>query len=586
MVYLVCACSNNFIGQFQDSEREDKIKTQVAYDANDKLISFGFQCHWDGQTATVIEREFKLYLDPTFADNYGGRPYHDNAVRWYTDYMTLLWRYLDAYFRENIPSWDDRNVEILFSIPTTWKSPQLTAQLKTWLHNAGISTSHKRRIDISQTEAESAAVYAAKNSYHVSDTIMVADAGGATTDINVLEITERTQDRTRLKALDKAEGINVGSVLIDAKVKLLIKKRLRERGVPCDNDELHWAAEDMMASNNFEQVKRAFNGTQMLDTYMNIPDELLPPHRGGRPNPKVVITAQELQQIFDDQLAYMCNTMDQKLNALTNQNPDPVQYLILSGGLGSSKYIQSRLRSYYATRYPNMAILCAPEPQLAVAKGLVMDRVQALRTGSGVYTGKFCRVSYGVLCRVPYDKVAHRGERVVHDALDKIQWAEDQIDWLIKEGETVNEEGFRKAFELKITKEETDREFEAQFVMSRDKANTLPRSLRFGDVERVCTVKGRFHEEDFDTQASSLKSAFKLKKNLLSLSRSRDHYIAEIYLRVTVGSTDLSFELESKDGRKYNVNEARIEVKWEETNVRPKSKKPKRAIYPSQVRSK
>lgn len=62
-----------------------------------------------------------------------------------------------------------------------------------------------------------------------------------------------------------------------------------------------------------------------------------------------------------------------------------------------------------------------------------MDRVQALRRGSGVYTGKCSRVSYGILCRLPYDRIEHRGERVVKDPLDNMEWVEDQIDWFIKE---------------------------------------------------------------------------------------------------------------------------------------------------------
>jgi len=62
-----------------------------------------------------------------------------------------------------------------------------------------------------------------------------------------------------------------------------------------------------------------------------------------------------------------------------------------------------------------------------------MDRVQALHRGVGVYTGKCCRSSYGVLCRLPYHPVRHRGEKVIKDELDGMKWAEGQIDWLIKE---------------------------------------------------------------------------------------------------------------------------------------------------------
>jgi hypothetical protein len=68
-----------------------------------------------------------------------------------------------------------------------------------------------------------------------------------------------------------------------------------------------------------------------------------------------------------------------------------------------------------------------------VAKGLVIDRVQKLTKGQAVYTGKCCRVSYGVLVRERYDSIRHRGEYVTKDPLDGIKWAEEQIDWLIKE---------------------------------------------------------------------------------------------------------------------------------------------------------
>ena len=58
-----------------------------------------------------------------------------------------------------------------------------------------------------------------------------------------------------------------------------------------------------------------------------------------------------------------------------------VDYLVLSGGLGSSPYVQRMIRMRYemgADNYPNAAnlkILKAPKPQITVVLGLVMDRV-------------------------------------------------------------------------------------------------------------------------------------------------------------------------------------------------------------------
>lgn len=568
-------CIQRWPGQFQLA---NKVTTQVAYDDRDRLITWGFQCHRTTDVATSIMNEFKLYLDPSFPDNHPGRPSHQEAVRWYKDFMRSLWVHLDSYFDSVIPDWRQRNVQILISIPTTWTSPQLTARLKSWLEEAGLATAYNRRVDVNQTEAEAAAVYAAKQTFKVGDIIMVADAGGATTDINILEITERRRDRAKLRALDKAEGINVGSTQIDGHVKELVKAQLKQRRVQCNDDEVHWLAEDMMKSCAFEEIKCGFDGTQLqMDTHMAIPEENFPEHNRYQ-RQHVTITVDQLRSIFDNQLKLMFSAMDNKLHELMNQRPDPVKYLVLSGGLGSSKYVQRRIQAQYATRFPNMKVLCADEPQLAVAKGLVMDRVQALSTGSGVYTGRISRVSYGVLCREAYDKVRHRGEDITEDSLDKTKWAENMIEWLVEEGHAVEDTDFTKPYRLKIPKAEIGQGFEAQFVKSDAPAKALPRSLRHDGVERLCTLRFRFSEQDF--RQSSSHQGFRLERSFLS--RRRDHYIAEFNLRIIVGSTDLKFEIETMDGRKLNMAEARVEVEWEETEIRPKPKKPARTMFAAQ----
>ena len=64
---------------------------------------------------------------------------------------------------------------------------------------------------------------------------------------------------------------------------------------------------------------------------------------------------------------------------------------------------------------------------------MVMDRIQAISRGSVVYKDRCCRQSFGVVSREPYDRIKHRGEKVVVDPLDKKKWAEGQIEWLIKQ---------------------------------------------------------------------------------------------------------------------------------------------------------
>jgi hypothetical protein len=113
--------------------------------------------------------------------------------------MSFLYAHVDKFFRNTHPQWDSEKVEFLFSIPTTWKNPNQSAEIERLVNEAGFGgDASLRRVKIAQTEAEAAAVYAAKGHYKVGlarmtkklavlilmqpgDVILVCDAGGGTT---------------------------------------------------------------------------------------------------------------------------------------------------------------------------------------------------------------------------------------------------------------------------------------------------------------------------------------------------------------------------------------------------------------------
>jgi len=69
--------------------------------------------------------------------------------------------------------------------------------------------------------------------------------------------------------------------------------------------------------------------------------------------------------------------------------------------------------------------------QLAVVKGLVIDRIQKLKSGTAVLKGRMCRNSYGIKDYVPYHEDQHIGQPVFTD-LDGTLCVDDQIFWAIK----------------------------------------------------------------------------------------------------------------------------------------------------------
>jgi hypothetical protein len=71
--------------------------------------------------------------------------------------------------------------------------------------------------------------------------------------------------------------------------------------------------------------------------------------------------------------------------------------------------------------------------QLAVANGLVADRVQMITQGIVAVQERPSRMSYGVVCDQVYKKKEHVGEYVIKDPRDGKLWAKAQIEWIIKE---------------------------------------------------------------------------------------------------------------------------------------------------------
>ena len=114
-------------------------------------------------------------------------------------------------------------------------------------------------------------------------------------------------------------------------------------------------------------------------------------------------------------------------------------HLVLSGGLGHSPYVQEQLKSHYilGASHPNarsMQVRIAPDPQLAVCKGLVADRVCKLKAGKSILKWRRCRASYGTLCRELYDRnnPQHIGRVTVKDPMSGKMYVTQSVAWFIK----------------------------------------------------------------------------------------------------------------------------------------------------------
>lgn len=455
----------------------------------------------------------------------------------------------------------------------------MLAELEKIIRSAGFGNEPEREhVSISLTEAEAAAIYAAKQSMQQGEVYLVCDAGGGTTDLNILKVQSAARNRMELVPLSWTEGEAIGSTLIDWRIRLLIKERLNliKHYLPGDVD----AIVSKMMRDKFETFKCSFGspGMDVPKLFLPIPD--LQPGMDFRQamiqDSKMTITREELQAVFDDQIDKMCTLIDKQIQiAKEKHSTANISYLVLSGGLGSSPYVQRRIRTSYertnasGTGDEGTKVLLATEPQLTVVHGLVMSRIQSLRGGPEMYSVRMCPVSFGIICREPYDPLKHQGEDVVHDPYDNRRWAEGQINWILKQGQVVSANtGASQRYRLKLDMGRESEPWRTRIVMSTLPDHMLPQSMRRAGAKEVCGVETILNPRDMK------------RKNRHWYNFGTEYNRAEFEVRVLVG-TGLRFEIWSKDGLRRSREHEEIEVQWEhaEEHANARVREPGSAIY-------
>jgi len=350
----------------------NKVKTAVCYDlSSGDLATWGFQCDPNDESLEFNEL-FKLYLDPMYQDNDETAPTLAEAQKWFCDYLRSLYKYIVKHLDETTKHFWDNNVEFVFSIPTTWKHPATQAKMEALIKSAGFENSTNHRASITLTEAEAAAVCASKQQMHRDEVFLVCDAGGGTTDLNVLKVTFAARQQTQLEPLSSNEGRAIGSTLIDHKVRKKLEDRLR-----LVQSHLSGEVEEVvhkMMQDRYERFKCNLGGEGMNVRKLPLPIPDFPPGRdyphAGIEDSKLILMRQELEEIFDEQIQVIIDLIDEQLRLVQKSHPsDNMSRLILSGGLGSSPYVRAKIKERYqgsiASLFPNaqdMSVILAEEP--------------------------------------------------------------------------------------------------------------------------------------------------------------------------------------------------------------------------------
>jgi hypothetical protein len=340
--------------------------------------------------------------------------------KWYLDYLRRMYEYLSFKLGSELSgtTWEAAKIEFIFSVPTTWSVIPTVENFKRIVLLAGFGQFTHHSITIGLTEAEAAAVHVSTEApgiFREGDILLVCDAGGGTTDLSVLRVTNTVNQAIMLQQLDVVFGETIGSAAIDYEFEKLVTARLLRAHstspLPIESSDAAW---EMTKSRDFQAVKCEYGSPDDTPLFSIVIPKV--PLTYSNPDPEVNIrngemmfAREDLQRLFDKQIEKLFKLIDTQLHNLQVKFPyQQVGHLVLSGGLGNSVYVQSCLRRHYdSSPHPNaqqISVRIAPDPQLAVCKGLVSDRVRKLLTSHSVLGWRCCRASYGTVCKIAFDR--------------------------------------------------------------------------------------------------------------------------------------------------------------------------------------
>ncbi|KAI1393154.1 uncharacterized protein F4822DRAFT_383686 [Hypoxylon trugodes] len=561
------------------TKNEQKVPTCLIYNEGDGLSSWGYLCEDDEPLERKKHEFFKIFLDEQTLND-ARRQGIDRAPASVRDAQKLISDYMRevyAHVKSTVElhtgighvGWQELAVEFIFSVPTTWKSQEIINAFKECIKNAGFGVEGQRHIaTVELTESEAAAVGTIKNSavaFQTGDIFLSVDAGGGTTDLALMQVVEARDPFPSLAQLNQVDGIGIGSTLIDQAFVSMVNKRLSRfpdliPHLPPD------CAERLVKSERYRTTKHKFGERVYQSNCYKLILDGVPfnlSHSDARIElGRIVISWEEMQSLFDPHVESIMKKIHEQLNWMqANGVNRPISYMILSGGLGSSKYVRDRIQHEMMTSLHPYAhqvkVLQAPDPQLVVVKGLLLDRLQRLDSRCApVIVSRVARASYGVVCKTKYNPAIHMGEEIKTDSFDGEQYVMSQIDWLIRKGDPVSTDiPISTTYTKKVDPKDPNRTWESVIVVSDLNRDLLPRSMNQAvGAKQLCVVKS-------DLTGASHSDMVLKRKSRRYLLQGRKFYLCTFEVRAIVASAELRFELWFA-GQKFSGNHQPIKITW------------------------
>ncbi|KAI8656808.1 hypothetical protein NCS56_01285900 [Fusarium sp. Ph1] len=346
------------------NEHINKVPTKLAYARTGDSQS---PLHWGLKIPDITENlSIKEWFKTDFEGNGSD---HTSADKLYTDYLKCLHDELSERFvRDGIlgKAWKHANIAFVFSTPACWEH-SVVAQFKTLISKAGFEKAQSQRlgrgvhtVEITMTEPQATAAFELHSPRPVANlrrgqNVMIVDAGAGTVVSTpsfaaVGSRADLVQDFSLLRATTNAQGAS------------------------------HWLEHQPAIGQNI--------GSSYIDHGFEVRmSEILKPY----------------QHLLGHNASHVAWEMRRGTRFLQD-------YLLLSGGLGSSPYVKRQLEKF-----------CDKHPRLKSASN-----------NEAVFPTIACRVSFGLVSRIPSAAPAKRTWISILTRGKGIESRfDDCVDWII-----------------------------------------------------------------------------------------------------------------------------------------------------------
>ncbi|KAF7900053.1 hypothetical protein EAF00_004389 [Botryotinia globosa] len=332
-------------------------------------------------------------------------------------------------------------IDCWISLPAIWSDEAKHATLSA-ARKAGFATNPLDQIH-TIAEPEAAAIATLKelaapetlNAVQRDDNVLVCDCGGGTVDITTYTVTSVAPKLT-FEELCVGTGGKCGSTYIDRHLHALLSDRF---GNAFDSIPYSRKGPGSALMNNWEALKRSFGPTmenagtfELGPLYLDLPSS----HQYDRDENVTFLSFDDMKSVFNPIVDRVINLVQKQVDQAKRHRKAKIHRIVLVGGMGTSKYLYSKLSSWCASK-GKIELLCPERPDFAVLRGVGIRALEEL-----VPCTKYVRRHYGFRISRVFREFIDEEKHAYIDDYSNLKLCAGRALWCVSKGDVITEGSF------------------------------------------------------------------------------------------------------------------------------------------------